>query len=129
MPAWIPTWYVIGTLAGVCAVIAKVVWGAVQVAREDALPETSVEARVAKIGGRFNSVMLGKLDMFDSGGNRHFINLNREYYVTFELLSDCTLKKFAIPVVVSPEINEGDTGVLTFQGRRFILFTPQNKMF
>ena len=117
-----PTWWVIGTLIAVSAVIAKIIWGAAQATRDDDLPETSVEARVVKIGGKYRSVMLGKLDMFDGGGNRHFINLDRVYHVTFELLPERTLKEFAIPVVVSPEINEGDTGLLTFQGRRFISY-------
>jgi len=53
------------------------------------------------------------------GDDSYFQNENREYYVTFELLPERTLQKFAIPIVLFPEINEGDTGILTFQGTRF----------
>ena len=114
-----PAWSLIVVLAFACAIIAYSVRCVVQSAQNDAMTETSAEAKVVSITGRNRNMITGLL----GGSNSYFQNVNREYYVTFELLPGHTLRKFTIPVVVSPEINEGDTGLLTFQGTRFISFT------
>ena len=107
-----------------CAVIAYSIKNVARASRNDALPETSAQARVARVRGR-NVNMLNR--WFPGGGDSYFQNVNREYYVTFELLSDSTPRQFTIPVVENQEIDEGDTGVLTFQGTRFISFEQQTQ--
>ena len=114
-----PVWSLAAVLVFVCAVIAYSVRCVVQASRNDTLPKISTEVRVARVSGR-NSNMLNH---WLAGGNvSHFHNVNREYYVTFELLPDKKSVKFTIPIVQCPEINEGDTGTLIFQGTRFISF-------
>jgi len=115
-----PTWWVIGTLIMAGVVIAKVVWMVAQASRNDTLPVTSTGVRVVRVSGKIRGFFgLGR------DNDRFRINEYREYYVTFELLSDNKPIKFAIPVVEDHIINEGDTGTLTFQGTRFISFKPE----
>ena len=115
----VPVWMSAVVLVFACAVIAYSIMSVKRASRNDALVEISTEARVVRVRGR-NSNMLNR--WFAGGSVSYFHNVNREYYVTFESLPDSTLRQFAIPVVVHSEIDEGETGILTFQGTRFISF-------
>jgi len=114
-----PVWLLAVVLTFACAVIVYSVRCVAQATRNDTLTKISTKARVARVSGR-NSNMLNH---WLAGGNvSHFHNVNRELYVTFELLPDNKPVKFTIPIVQYPEIDEGDTGTLIFQGTRFISF-------
>ena len=113
--------WVVGFLVVAGVVIAASVRSVVLSARNDTLPATSAQARISRISGRNSNMLTGLL----TGKNSYFQNVYGEYYVTFELLPERGYIKFTIPIVEYPEINEGDTGTLIFQGTRFISFEQQ----
>ena len=96
-------------------ILVGIVWSIVEKSRNNAQPTLSAEARVVAIDGRDSGA-------FTHSGTKAFLNLNREYRITFELLSSGERKKFYVPVKGHKTIAEGDVGVLTFQGTRYISF-------
>lgn len=113
-----PIWWLLGVLVIVGIIVASAVWASVQQSRNDSKPLISEEARVVKITDRNSG-------MFVRGGTRYFLNTRKEYYVTFESLSNGAQRKFFVPVNGHKIIAEGDVGVLTSQGTRYISFKRQ----
>jgi len=113
-----PTWSLIVVLAFACVIIVYSVRRVKQAVQNDTLLVTTAQARVRRVGGRNVNMLTGLM----GGSNSFFQNVNRECYVTFELLTDGKQVEFTIPIVDCPEIEEGDTGTLTFQGTRFVDF-------
>jgi len=110
-----PTAWLIGMTIIMVIIFFSIAWSIVQWSRNNTESMCSEEARVVAIDDR-------KSGMFVSSGRNSLFNLSREYHITFELLSNSERKKLHVPVDGHKTIAEGDEGVLTFQGTRYISF-------
>jgi len=102
-------WLIVSaSVVGICVIFYLVEW-----LTDNKQPQTPIEVRVVKI--------------LDSGwfirvGQTYCFNISGTGTVIFELISNRKRKNVLIPLDEIKKLSEGNIGVLTLQGSRFINF-------
>ena len=110
-------WFFVFTLAVLGGATIYSVW---RYFHNNSQPEISARVKITKINTRQSG------DYVWNGGSLAR-NLTPKYIITFSFFLEEKSKKLFVPVYGNEHLAVGDTGLLTYQGTRFIRFEREEK--
>lgn len=105
-------WYIWALIIG--SLLAGIIW-LLLIGRNGTQQKVATEARIVAIDDKYSGVSF-------THTRQTRLNLDPQWCITFELLSNGEQKKCYVSVMGNKKPAVGDTGLLTTQGTRYISF-------